>query len=199
MTGSILCTWADYRLFTGDNVNPESTVDPLLAEAEQIIAEKLNRVGISDGVYTERLRIFYDPAATGLFGPSGWVYPSAVPITSVVTPDGTTILSDGVTIRDVSPDADPIGLFGSPIQLDRYCTVTYEGGWTAGNVPRRVARAIARVARNLQAPFAPGQGALLNASQGDTRVTYAAAGTATADIDTETWKSIRGWKYQLVS
>lgn len=199
MSGSDLCSVADYQTFTGDLTSSQGAVEPLLAEAELIIASMLQRVGISDGTYTERLRIFYDPVATGLFGPSGWVYPSATPITAVMIPDGTTVLSDLVTIRDVSPDADPIGLFGSPIQLDRYCTVTYEGGWTAANVPRRIARAIARVARNLQAPFAPGGGAMLAVSQGDTRVTYANAGAATADVDAETWKSIKGWKYRVVS
>lgn len=198
MSGSVLCPLGRYQLYTGDYTTSDSAVGEATSEAEGLIAEFLGRAGISRGTYTERLRIFYDPAATGLFGPSGWVYPTAKPVVSVSVPTGVTVLSDGVTVRDVSPDADPIGLFGSPIQLDRHATLTYVGGWTAATCPREIVKAIARTARNLSRVFQPGEGALVSVRQGDSAVTYARAGAATEAVDAVTQQSIKGWRHRQV-
>ncbi len=198
MSGSLLCTYADYQRLTRDKVTLQIDVDPLTLEAEQLIASKLQRAGISLASQTERLRIYYDPAATGLFGPSGWVFPSATPVVDVTNPTGTTVGSDGQYVMNVPPDTDPIGLFGSPIQLDRFCTLTYDGGWTHTNVPHPIMAAIARVARNLQRPFTPGEAGLTSVRQGDSSLTMGGVGLATEVIDPVTWRSIRGWRKRQV-
>jgi hypothetical protein len=167
-----------YQRITGDTTTASGTVTAALTDAQAAVEDALRRRGFLEwGTYTETLRI-YNMEQTLLFI-SGLAYPTATPITAVLSPTVTTF--SGSEIRGISGTVIDLvtDLYNEfPLQ-----TVTYQGGYTSSTAPYVILRAIALAARELvREPVQAGTGAQ-SVRVGDLAVTYAGPQTPSAALD----------------
>lgn len=145
-------TRARYRALTGDLLNYDGDVDRALSDAQSMIEEYLDRP-LENAQRTEQVTVYSD----------GALYPKATPITAAsgYTIVGTTKLTGSYVSTPLStwPDYQAISL-------------TYTGGWTANNLPKRLEKAIVMTAKSLldtNALLSVGAKAV---SVGDLSITY---------------------------
>lgn len=137
----------EYRVYTGDSTTASATVQTRLDMAESILEDELGRV-FAHGSYTERLKRWV----------AGFVYPSAVPVTSVASSASYEIY-DNSTLCGAEPDDQPfIGftdiygtVLGASIGNDYetyydYATVSYDGGFTTDTMPTKLKLWISKLA-----------------------------------------------------
>jgi hypothetical protein len=144
-----------YRRLARDTKTAQGDATDAIEDATDQLEDFLQRK-IRLGTYTERLRIYYDELATGVFGPAGTVFPSATPITDIsALGQGPYITTDGLAIKSVNPDTDQVGLFGVSSAFDRWATVTYTGGWATDACPMTLQRHICLLARAMCSTLVP--------------------------------------------
>lgn len=153
-----------------------------LEDAESMTQHWLGRI-LEYGEYTERLKVW--PR-------EGFVYPAAVPVTSVQASASYEVYDDA-SIRGVTPDDDVFpnflradimddynrgigGSIGSGYETYYpYGSVTYVGGWTEATMPVILARYICKVARALitgKPEGGPGAAGATMLRVGDVQVSY---------------------------
>lgn len=144
-----ILTYTRYVTLTGDSVTASAIIESAIEEAESDtgpLAEYLRRP-LPLAEYTDLLHVDID----------GLVYPKAVPVASVpatatydiVRPNALGYLTAERSM--IEEWTNPYGdgyLVHQPTR-----SVTYEGGWTADNVPFSVAATIARVAYRMANPY----------------------------------------------
>lgn len=169
-------SFAAYQRLARDTATAQGTAVQAIEDATDQVEDFLQRK-IRSGVYTERLRIYYDELATGVFGPAGTVFPSATPVTDIsALGQGPYITTDGLAIKSVNPDTDQVGLFGISSAFDRWATVTYTGGWATDGCPMTIRRHICFLARAMGSTLVPTIATPDGASSvrvGDAAVTFA--------------------------
>lgn len=150
-----------YRAITGDVATPSVTVTALMEEAQEDLAEVLERP-LTHDTYTEQLAPTRD----------GMLWPRATPITSAI---GWTI--DGHGLRGGA--TWPFDWASSGV------LVTYEGGWTDETVPRCIQRDLCAAVQVMAAPAPTGvtvpKGAI-SATVGDVAINYGAAGARGSSV-----------------
>lgn len=178
-----LLSRADYRVLAKDTVSADSDADAAIVNAQAQIEEILGRTGtLEHGTVTETLSLW----------PDGMVYPRAVPVDSATTGYVTSrqvYLSDPTYVDPVGGGVDILtrswpgqendGRAYSTRAVAPLVSITYVGGYTAGNVPFGLKRAIALLAKSYVDPN-PGDDLLVNApagtkslTVGDTSITLA--------------------------
>jgi hypothetical protein len=138
-----------YRDITQDLNTPAEAVSAFIEEATDLVEEYLERT-LRHGTYTEELEIWSDTSGRT------YVYPHVTPITSVPSGVVYTIDVGARRLMNVfSSLTSGLMTFSTPgIAHDssirpEYVIVTYDGGFTSTTLPRTIARAIARTARNI--------------------------------------------------
>lgn len=172
-----LCTATDYRRITGDMTPDVATLGDALADAQGLVEEALDRVGLLESAErTETVRV-YNLSASYLFL-SGLAYPRATPITAVSSPAGVTFTASEVAgISGVAFD-----VVRDTVQDFPTTTLVYTGGYTAATLPYALKRTICLVARELLvSPTVLASGAT-SVRTGDTSVTYRAGATPSSGV-----------------
>lgn len=121
----MICTRAEYRTITGDTTTADAAVDDALAGAQRDLEEQTDRF-FESATRTESL----------LLDKEGYVYPRALPITSVSVPSQVEVDGNRVLIGS---------LLNISQTIDTRVTVTYVGGYTAP-LPVRLVQLVARMA-----------------------------------------------------
>lgn len=152
---SPLVTPEDYLRVTQDTAGA-STSQPALDDALQLVQDYLGR-NLIYATYTEVLKVYRNNT----------VYPSASPITAVISPNaaGISIQGAGVYVGYYNPS--PVLLFDWNGAVPPQITLTYSGGYGAGvtgtvfpagtsatPLPAKLYRAICQTAFNLLHPAA---------------------------------------------
>lgn len=170
-----------YRSVTGDTSTAASAVAEKLEDAERVVQQYLGRT-LESGEYTETQKCW----------PSGFVYPSAIPITSIPASASYQIY-DEACLYGCDPDDRPfVGFAGLMIGDGGYSgiggrigsgyethypwtTVIYTGGWTEATIPVILARYICRLTRALITGKPEGGPSVAGATMlrvGDVQVSY---------------------------
>lgn len=174
-----LLTYEGYVALTGDTTTAASAVEAMIPNAETAVAEFLRRPGrLEFGTYTDRLHVDVD----------GRVYPKAIPVSSVTATGSNVQVIDPITVGYLYPYDFLWEPFHDTGGCDSYLVqrpvadVTYEGGWTADNLPWALKNVIAQACWKmlyptpLDDPFAGAN----SVSVGDARVSWSASKTGPA-------------------
>jgi hypothetical protein len=164
-----------YRSMSGDTsaANSDETVDLALVTAQQLLEDVLDR-GLESMSRIEIVMLHQD----------GRAYPHCTPITSVTSPVG--VVQRDQAILGLWPQQNPLwdilyepyrygpggggGMFDTTAPI---ATITYVGGYTLANLPRKLLQAIVDLAKVEMTIFDPTLAGVSSASVGDVRTTYA--------------------------
>lgn len=172
-----------YRNVMQDSTTAASSIEESLEDAQNILQQYLGRY-FEENVYTERLKVW----------PSGFVYPAAVPVTSIPASASFEIY-DEQSLYGCDPDDRPFvgfaglavgdgygggigGRIGSGYETHYpYGTFQYTGGWTEATMPTILARYMCRLAKAIRTGKPDGGAAMAGAYMlrvGDVQVSYPA-------------------------
>jgi hypothetical protein len=173
-----------YQTLSGDFTTQGPEIVVALAAAQTLLEEHLQR-GLESMTRTEQVRIHYD----------GRAYPTSTPITSVTSPT-TAVVMDGTVVGSLMADQNPLwdvlvepyhyGPGGAGGEFDttmRPSTITYVGGYTPDNLPRKLRQAIVELAQVELRTFDPAAAGVRMATVGDTSVQYTDAPTRAGVTD----------------
>lgn len=170
---------------------------PLLDIAIAKVEEHLDRP-LRRAEYKERLRIIYDGFNDAIFGAAGAVRPKALPVWSVLSPSGTTLV-DGAEIRYVVADNITLG-FALYTWNEQFATVTYEGGYTKEIFPATLRTIVLKVAVRMALRKQPGNifagvmPGINNLKVGD--VGFSTTGRYGSLFDDDDLTELRRWRYR---
>lgn len=170
-----IVTVQDYRDLTGDSLTSDGTVSARLEVAVGLVNEGTQRFLQLD-TYTEKLAMH-----------AGWlVYPSGVPLQSVVSPSAAQPMFGGYALggADATFWWDPVV---GPIDwwlVDPFAEVTYVGGYTYATLPVGLRLIICDIAFALgsRSPVLTGA-AVQSAGVSDVSVSYVSGGTGGGAVD----------------
>lgn len=149
-----------YRVYTGDDTTPGTTVSGALVEAERLLNEELRRELASEE-RTETLRI----------QPDGRVWPRAYPITAA------PLTIDGRSLLGATPDLPTfVALIGVDVPYPVTAAITYTGGYTAATFPVTLEHAVYDLAHGLAVDTPAVLVGARSATVGDVSVTYGTSG-----------------------
>ncbi len=183
----MLVTVETYRRITGDSTTAENDVESALADAQSLIEESLDRVGILESAeHTETAVVV-----------RGRVYPLATPVTEA----DYTIRDNGRVLVDVDEFTNGLVVAGDTYEYLPRIEITYTGGYTSATLPLTLAQAICQTAHRQLHPTTAVDSSIIGAKSvriGDASITYsdAGAGAVVSALTSSVARSIRKYRRQ---